>query len=512
MPFLQCKHDRLFYMIESSGGEEKETMVMIHTNVTDHTLFDEVVPFLKEQYNVLRYDLRGLGQSDGGDALFTYEQYVSDLRFLIRELDLTSVHLVGFGLGALIAARFTALYGEWVQKVVLIAMPCNPPHLIEKVRKHRREISRFGTVVPVDYIIDMSTVLPKEDARVVKLRETISKTPVSTYARLMDLSVSATPLTDLRQIQKPVLTLSGDKDLVFPPHFLEASTMYLPNFRHMRIAHSSTFTVIDQPEVTAQLILHFLQESQVEKEVLDDFLTSMYEDVRLYTKQVYDIGIGKVDERYHNEIHIDFLSSFHVQINGKVVMNGWNKRFAKQLFLYLVFHPSTTREAICDVMWPDMPIQQSRKNLRVYLSYLKSLIQIDNNKEPILLMDREHVYVKAHISGDWIKLNEALQLALHESDHLKRFEACKKVLDLVQNVLPIRPVLYDDWFLEVHDRVELQITDIILWMADWLFEHEAAAAIEHIQTYLPLIQDEFALRDKLEEFQIRSAHEKSMKE
>lgn len=484
---------------------------MIHTNVTDHTLFDSVVPFLKEQYNVLRYDLRGFGQSDGRNRLFTCEHYVNDLLFLIRKLDLTSVHLVGFGLGALIAARFTALYSEWVQKVVLIAMPCNPPHLIEKVRKHRREISQFGTVVPVDYIIEMSTVLPKEDERIVKLRETIAKTPVPTYAWLMDLSVSATPLTDLRQIHKPVLTLSGDKDLVFPPHFLKASTMHLPNFRHMTITHSSTFTVIDQPEVTAQVILHFLRESEAEIEGTDDFLTSMYEDIRLYTKQVYDTGIEKVEESHHNEIHIHFLSSFHVQINGKAVMNGWNKRFAKQLFLYLIFHPSTTREAMCDAIWPGVPIQQARKNLRVYLSYLKSLIQVDANKEPILLMDREHVYVKAHLSGDGMELNEALQRAHHESDLLKRLEACKKVLDLVKNIMPIRPVLYDDWFLEIHDRIEQQITDVILWMADWLFEQEEEAAIQHIQTYLPLVQDELALQDKLEEFHIRSVHEKSIR-
>jgi pimeloyl-ACP methyl ester carboxylesterase len=509
MPFLQYKHDQLFYVLESSVEEEKETIVMIHTNVTDHTLFDEIVPFFQERYNVLRYDLRGLGRSDDGDVLFTYEQYVNDLLFLVRALDLTKFHVIGLGFGALIAARFTALYGELVQKAVFIAMPCNPPHLIEKVRKHRNELSLSGTIIPIDYIVDRSTVLPEEDARVMKLRDMISRTPV-TSAWLMDLVVSARPLTDLTQIQQPVLILSGDKDVIFPPHFLKASTMHLSNFQHMTIADSSTFTVLDQPGATAQVMLDFLRESRVKKEVLDDFLTSMYEDVRLYTKHVYEKGIERVDEP--NDIHIDYLSSFRVRINGKFVINGWDKRFAKQLFLYLIFHPSTTREAICDAIWPAMPIQQSRKNLRVYLSYLKNLIQTEDSKEPILLMDREHVYVKAHIASDGIEVNQALQLALHESDSVKRFAASKKVMDLLQSLMPVRPVLYDNWFLELHDKVEEQVTDIILWMADWLFEQgEEEKAIQHIKTYLPLVQDEFALHDKLEKFKIRSVYEKSMK-
>jgi len=68
MPFLYRNVREIYYVIEpSKSKQEAETIVLLHTNVTDHTLYDRMVPFIREEFNLVRYDLPGFSLSDLGD-------------------------------------------------------------------------------------------------------------------------------------------------------------------------------------------------------------------------------------------------------------------------------------------------------------------------------------------------------------------------------------------------------------------------------------------------------------
>lgn len=73
------------------------------------------------------------------------------------------------------------------------------------------------------------------------------------------------------------------------------------------------------------------------------------------------------------QLKVQLLSSFRVHLNNVEKIDGWNQRYAKNILLYLIFHPTCTREQICDALFTSTPLKTALTNLKVYLNYLKQL-------------------------------------------------------------------------------------------------------------------------------------------
>src|SRR5699024_2467308 len=136
---------RMYYRKKLVLDENKaDTIILIHTNIMDHTIFDSMIPLLNKNFNVVRYDLRGYDLSDLGHEELSVDLYVEYLKFLITSLQLESVHLVGFGFGALISLKLSTLHKNLIKKMVLMTMACFPEESYESVKAHRKKISQGG--------------------------------------------------------------------------------------------------------------------------------------------------------------------------------------------------------------------------------------------------------------------------------------------------------------------------------------------------------------------------------
>lgn len=66
---LTCNYLRMLILADDLGHlsytvtGEGSPVVLVHAGVADHTMWDAVVPALAERYTVIRYDLRGFGES-----------------------------------------------------------------------------------------------------------------------------------------------------------------------------------------------------------------------------------------------------------------------------------------------------------------------------------------------------------------------------------------------------------------------------------------------------------------
>lgn len=105
------------YKLEGIG----ETLVFIH-GLSDNLLYWEFLACnLKEDYQVLRVDLRGHGESELGDDEISIDTYVDDLYNLLDELGIGQINLIGFSLGSAIALDFTVKYPHIVSSLVLMS-------------------------------------------------------------------------------------------------------------------------------------------------------------------------------------------------------------------------------------------------------------------------------------------------------------------------------------------------------------------------------------------------------
>ncbi|MFB6219027.1 MAG: alpha/beta fold hydrolase [Halobacteriaceae archaeon] len=62
-------------------------------------------------YRALVYDHRGTGRSDAPEGPYTVDELAADLRAVVRDAGLGRPHLVGLGLGGMVALRYAREYG-----------------------------------------------------------------------------------------------------------------------------------------------------------------------------------------------------------------------------------------------------------------------------------------------------------------------------------------------------------------------------------------------------------------
>lgn len=507
MPFLTYQHDKIFYKLEqATESDHPEVIVFIHTNITDHTLFDSITPLLNKRFTILRYDLRGFGQTQTVDNEPSINQYVKDLQFLVNTLNIKGFHLLGLGSGALIAAAFTQHYEEYVQSLILLSLPCNPPEIIENIRSHRRKISNNGKSIPLEYILNIASTLPNDHPEMVRLQDIIRSTPPAIYARMMDITVGAQPIPDLQAIHVPVLVLSGEKDIVFPHHYLEANIALLPNYRYFTIPYCSNFIVMDKPQTSADLIRDFINGEKRKYEINDDFLKLVDEETRTYGELLSRNRTASVT--HIPELKVELIQTFRIFVNDKEVIKGWNQRFAKPILIYLLFHPSTTREQLCETLWPETSIKQAKKNLTVYLSYLKRLLKADDEAEPVIITDREYIHLNGAVSCDLLNLYAKLEQAQKEKDMTVKFHSGQ---ELLQNLKPgYLLATYENWFLDWQMQMENRLVDLVIWMADYLLEtDQGKQAIRHLEKCLSLLDDNDVIYDKIIRFYRQIGDEKA---
>ena len=105
------------YKIEGSG----ETLVFIH-GLSDNLLYWEILAnSLKDDFQILRFDLRGHGDSELGNDDITLDTYVNDLFNLLGELKIDKVNLIAFSLGGAIALDFAVKYPRMVSSLVIMS-------------------------------------------------------------------------------------------------------------------------------------------------------------------------------------------------------------------------------------------------------------------------------------------------------------------------------------------------------------------------------------------------------
>ena len=108
-----------------SGLANGTALIFIHGFGCDQSMWRQVVPDLAEEFQIVTYDLTGMGQSD----LSAYEPqryadlraHAEDLLAIIEELGLDEVVLVGHSIGASIALRAANQAPEKVSRLVLVS-------------------------------------------------------------------------------------------------------------------------------------------------------------------------------------------------------------------------------------------------------------------------------------------------------------------------------------------------------------------------------------------------------
>ncbi len=103
----------------NDSGGDKPVVLFSHGFMMDHTMFDQQVAALSEDYRCIAWDERGFGDTKAGGS-FTYWDSANDAIALLDHCGVDKAVLVGMSQGGFLSLRAALAHPERVAGIVLI--------------------------------------------------------------------------------------------------------------------------------------------------------------------------------------------------------------------------------------------------------------------------------------------------------------------------------------------------------------------------------------------------------
>jgi pimeloyl-ACP methyl ester carboxylesterase len=227
-------------LVEGSG----DPLVLIHGVGNRLEAWDGVAARLSDRFRIVRYDLRGHGESQKVPGPYRIDDFAQDLRGLIDALGLESVHLAGFSLGGLVAQAFALSDPARLRRLALISTVAGRTEA-ERARVLER-LSIVDGGLPGDHFrrsLDRWFTDEFRQAHPELIEQYAARNQANdpaTYAAAYRV-LAITDLADrLREIKIPTLVMTGEHDQGSNPRMarlmherIAGSTLHiLPRLRH----------------------------------------------------------------------------------------------------------------------------------------------------------------------------------------------------------------------------------------------------------------------------------------
>lgn len=253
---------RIHFRVDGSRGP---WVTFVTGIANDTTMWDTQVPVLERDFRVLRYDLRGQGESEATPPPYSIDLLLQDLIRLWADLGVKKTHLVGLGLGGAIAQAAAIEHGE---KLISV-MPCCcraqmvPDFavlwhgLIEKVKTHGVE-----SIVEQTAQRWFTDEFKAANPRVLdNVRRMIARTSKDGYLGCVAAFLGLNLESELGRIRVPTHYVSGaDDKLGGPPALMERLARQVPGARHSSVPNAAHIANIQNPGGFNLVMREFLKE------------------------------------------------------------------------------------------------------------------------------------------------------------------------------------------------------------------------------------------------------------
>jgi 3-oxoadipate enol-lactonase/4-carboxymuconolactone decarboxylase len=256
MPFVTRDKAKLYW--RSDGDPRRPALLLGNSLGTDHALWDAVMPALMRHFRVLRFDMRGHGESDVSPGDYTIEILARDALAVADAAGATSFCYAGLSIGGMIGQWIGANAGDRVLRLVLsnTSAKLDSAAMDERIAK-----VRFGgTAAVVDAVLQRwfsARLLARNDERVASVRAVFESIERKGYIGCA-AAVRDMDLRDLApRIEAPTLVITGAHDLAAPKEHGEAIAAEIAGAELVELpcAH---IPVVEIPGLYAHALLAFL--------------------------------------------------------------------------------------------------------------------------------------------------------------------------------------------------------------------------------------------------------------
>lgn len=264
MAFAEINDAKLVYEIAREGPP----LVMLHAGICDSRMWDDQFAAFAKDYRVVRYDLRGYGQSHPVAGQFAHHE---DLRALLDVLKIERACLMGCSLGGMTALDFTLTYPNRVSGLVLVGSgldgfeseeeAAEPPEWAEAVKAYEagdyERASEFEVRLWVDGPRRQPHEVPAAIRDKVRLMNTIAlKNEASNLGKRQKLDPPAAKR--LTELHVPMLVIVGDYDQPEIAAIADLLAEKVPGAQKVIMTGTAHVPNMEQPALFNQHVLDWL--------------------------------------------------------------------------------------------------------------------------------------------------------------------------------------------------------------------------------------------------------------
>jgi pimeloyl-ACP methyl ester carboxylesterase len=231
---------------------------LIHGYPLDHTIWNDVAPLLKNDFDLILPDLRGFGQSATVETPYTLSDMADDLAGLLDHLKLQKVALAGHSMGGYIALAFAKKYPQRVSGLGLIASQAAADSPEGKDRRYQTaaDVAQKGVGVVSEAMTPKLSADGRAQAFVRALIE--KQTPSAVMGALKAMAEREDLLSHLSSVTFPVTLIHGNADLLILIERAQEIKVVLPSARLVEIQGAGHMPMMEFPAETAEGLI-FLQ-------------------------------------------------------------------------------------------------------------------------------------------------------------------------------------------------------------------------------------------------------------
>jgi pimeloyl-ACP methyl ester carboxylesterase len=251
---------------------EGEPVLLIMGTSGSIPLWGEITPRLAQNYQVIAFDLRGLGGSERGEGPISVASLAEDASALLEALDIPQAHAMGWSLGSAIVQEMALahpeqvataiLYATWArcdgfQRAVLSAL--RTPYVY---RDMEAAITAAGLAFSPQLLDNpdigtmLEALLPAFPQTEAQMKATVEQ---------WDADLVHDTVDRLGGITAPTLVIVGEQDLLTPTWQAKAVADAIPGARYELLTGpgSSHGLHLERPEELVGIVTGFLQDNPV---------------------------------------------------------------------------------------------------------------------------------------------------------------------------------------------------------------------------------------------------------
>ncbi len=254
MPLTSVADSPVEYFQQGSGPE----LVLVHSLLTDASVFDGLSPRLAVARRVSALNLPGYGGS-APRAFISIAEYADFVAAALDALAVpTSADLFGNGFGAFVATEFALRHPGRIRRLIVADVNAGFPEAGRvPFGVMAQKVTEGGMTAVLDAAIGRMFPEPFQQAQpqvVAQRKARLATADAAAFARACRALAALDLAARLPMLALPVTVLCGELDRTTPPELAQQMAALIPGARYAGIPGSGHCPMLEQPEALIELI------------------------------------------------------------------------------------------------------------------------------------------------------------------------------------------------------------------------------------------------------------------